>query len=211
MSRPRRRGAREGRACRVRLAGGGRAGGTRLSRPRRRGGVRTREGRACRGRRIGAQRTRAALGAWRCGAVLGSHSTMTTTDERRRRAAKAFVERWTFRRGSEKGEDQQFWNDLLRSVLGVEDVESRIWYQVPMGGSPSPATAKGGAPSPSTPSARGSVGSSRATSTASRSTIARSLSCRRSSNGIATASPVRTPRAEGGAGTSRAGPSGCGG
>ena len=67
---------------------------------------------------------------------------MTTTDERRRRAAKAFVERWTFRRGSEKGEDQQFWNDLLRSVLGVEDVESRIRYQVPMGGSPSPATAK---------------------------------------------------------------------
>ena len=192
--------------------GGGRAGGTRLSRPRRRGGVRTREGRACRDRRIGAQqRTRAALGAWRCGAVLGSHSTMTTTDERRRRAAKALVERWTFRRGSEKGEDQQFWNDLLRSVLGVEDVESRIRYQVPMGGSPSPATAKGGVPSPSAPSARGSVGSSRTTSTASRSTIARSLSCRRSSNGIATASPVRTPRAEGGAGTSRAGPSGCGG
>ena len=57
---------------------------------------------------------------------------MTTTDERRRRAAQAFVERWTFRRGSEKGEDQQFWNDLLRSVLGVEDVESRIRYQVPV-------------------------------------------------------------------------------
>ena len=30
-------------------------------------------------------------------------------------------------------------------------------------------------------------------------------------DGVATASPVRTPRAEGGAGTSRAGPSGCGG
>ncbi len=69
---------------------------------------------------------------------------MTTTDENRRRAAKAFAERWTYRRGSEKGEDQQFWNDLLRSVLGVEDVESRIRYQVPvpMGGSPSPATAR---------------------------------------------------------------------
>ncbi len=69
---------------------------------------------------------------------------MTTTDENRRRAAKAFVERWTYRRGSEKGEDQQFWNDLLRSVLGVEDVEARIRYQVPvpMGGSPSPAAAK---------------------------------------------------------------------
>ena len=87
---------------------------------------------------------RSPLGAWHGGAVLCYNSRMTTTDERRRRAAKAFVERWTFRRGSEKGEDQQFWNDLLRSVLGVEDVESRIRYQVPvpMGGSPSPATAK---------------------------------------------------------------------
>ena len=84
------------------------------------------------------------LGAWHGGAVLCYNSRMTTTDERRRCAAKAFVERWTFRRGSEKGEDQQFWNDLLRNVLGVEDVESRIRYQVPvpMGGSPSPATAK---------------------------------------------------------------------
>ena len=92
------------------------------------------------------------LGAWHGGAVLCYNSRMTTTDERRRRAAKAFVERWTFRRGSEKGEDQQFWNDLLRSVLGVEDVESRIRYQVPvpMGGSPSPATVKGGSPSSAT-------------------------------------------------------------
>ena len=72
------------------------------------------------------------LGAGHGGAVLCYNSRMTTTDERRRRAAKAFVERWTFRRGSEKGEDQQFWNDLLRSVLGVEDVESRIRYQVPV-------------------------------------------------------------------------------
>ena len=33
------------------------------------------------------------------------------TGEDMRRTAKAFVERWTYRRGSEKGEDQQFWND----------------------------------------------------------------------------------------------------
>ena len=59
-------------------------------------------------------------------------ATTRKTDEERRRAAKAFVERWTYRRGSEKGEDQQFWNDLLRSVLGVEDVEARIRYQVPV-------------------------------------------------------------------------------
>ena len=69
---------------------------------------------------------------------------MTTTDENRRRAAKAFVERWTYRRGSEKGEDQQFWNDLLGEVLGVADVSARIRYQVPvpMGGPPSPSAAK---------------------------------------------------------------------
>ena len=36
--------------------------------------------------------------------------------------AKKFVEYWTFQRGSEKGEDQQFWNSLLRDMLGVADV-----------------------------------------------------------------------------------------
>ena len=54
------------------------------------------------------------------------------TGEDMRRAAKAFVERWTYRRGSEKGEDQQFWNDLLRNVLGVENVEACVQYQVPV-------------------------------------------------------------------------------
>jgi len=32
----------------------------------------------------------------------------------RRHAARKFVEQWTFRRGSEKGEDRQFWNLFLR-------------------------------------------------------------------------------------------------
>ena len=49
-----------------------------------------------------------------------------------RQAARKFVEYWTFQRGSEKGEDQQFWNSLLRDVLGVADVERHIQYQVPV-------------------------------------------------------------------------------
>ena len=49
-----------------------------------------------------------------------------------KQAARKFVERWTFRRGSEKGEDQQFWNSLLGEVLGMEDVASRVQYQVPV-------------------------------------------------------------------------------
>lgn len=51
---------------------------------------------------------------------------------RQKRAAKAFVERWTFRRGSEKGEDQQFWNGLLGDVLGMDDLATRVQYQVPV-------------------------------------------------------------------------------
>ena len=54
------------------------------------------------------------------------------TDASQRQAARKFVEHWTFRRGSEKGEDQQFWNMLLRDVLGVADVERHIQYQVPV-------------------------------------------------------------------------------
>ena len=60
-----------------------------------------------------------------------------------KQAARKFVEYWTFQRGSEKGEDQQFWNSLLRDVLGVTDVEQHIKYQVPVpmaGGSRSCAT-----------------------------------------------------------------------
>ncbi len=47
-----------------------------------------------------------------------------------RQAAKKFVEYWTFQRGSEKGEDQRFWNMLLPDVLGMENVERRIRPQV---------------------------------------------------------------------------------
>ena len=49
-----------------------------------------------------------------------------------KQAARKFVEHWTFRRGSEKGEDQQFWNSLLGEVLGMEDVKSHVQYQVPV-------------------------------------------------------------------------------
>ena len=52
-------------------------------------------------------------------------------DSRQRQTARRFVEYWTFRRGSEKGEDQQFWNSLLGEVLGMEDVKSHVQYQVP--------------------------------------------------------------------------------
>ena len=54
---------------------------------------------------------------------------MTTSQKQ---AARKFVEYWTFQRGSEKGEDQQFWNSLLRDVLGITDVEQHIKYQVPV-------------------------------------------------------------------------------
>ena len=53
-------------------------------------------------------------------------------DEQQKRAAREFVARWTLRRGSEKGEDQQFWNDLLGTVLGAADIVSRVQYQVPV-------------------------------------------------------------------------------
>ena len=61
-----------------------------------------------------------------------------------RQGARQFVEQWSLRRGSEKGEDQQFWNSLLRDELGIADVENCIQYQVPvpMGGPPSSAATK---------------------------------------------------------------------
>ena len=56
----------------------------------------------------------------------------TKSDTAQRQAAKKFVEYWTFQRGSEKGEDQQFWNSLLGEVLGMDDVKSHVQYQVPV-------------------------------------------------------------------------------
>ena len=67
----------------------------------------------------------------------------TKSDTAQRQAARKFVEYWTFQRGSEKGEDQQFWNSLLRDVLGVADVEQCIKYQVPV-----PMAARGDARPP---------------------------------------------------------------
>ncbi len=55
---------------------------------------------------------------------------MNTTAQKQ--AACKFVEYWTFQRGSEKGEDQQFWNSLLGEVLGMDDVKSHVQYQVPV-------------------------------------------------------------------------------
>ena len=46
--------------------------------------------------------------------------------------ARKFVEFWTCQRGSEKGEDQKFWNSLLSDVLGVADVTTFIQYRVPV-------------------------------------------------------------------------------
>jgi len=56
----------------------------------------------------------------------------TKSDTAQRQAARKLVEYWTFQRGSEKGEDQQFWNSLLGEVLGMDDVKSHVQYQVPV-------------------------------------------------------------------------------
>ena len=48
------------------------------------------------------------------------------------RKARKFREYWLWQRGSEKGEDQQFWNMLLRDVLGMDEVERRLKPQVPV-------------------------------------------------------------------------------
>ena len=57
---------------------------------------------------------------------------MNGSDISKRQAARRFVKYWTLRRGSEKGEDQQFWNSLLGEVLGIDDVKAHVQYQVPV-------------------------------------------------------------------------------
>ena len=47
-------------------------------------------------------------------------------------AAKSFVDFWSAQRGSEKGEDQTFWNSLLSEVLGIADIKGFIKYQKPV-------------------------------------------------------------------------------
>ena len=49
-----------------------------------------------------------------------------------KQAARKFVEYRTFQRGNEKGEDQQSWNSLLGEVLDMDDITSRVQYQVPV-------------------------------------------------------------------------------
>ncbi len=49
-----------------------------------------------------------------------------------KQAARKFVEFWIHQRGSEKGETEQFWNSLLRDVLGVADLERCVKYEVPV-------------------------------------------------------------------------------
>ena len=49
-----------------------------------------------------------------------------------KQAARKFREYWLLQRGSEKGQDQQFWNMLLRDVLGMDNVDLRLKSQVPV-------------------------------------------------------------------------------
>lgn len=50
------------------------------------------------------------------------------TDQEQKQAAAEFAERWKDR-GSEKQDDQSYWNDLLHDVLGVERASDFINYQ----------------------------------------------------------------------------------
>ena len=50
-------------------------------------------------------------------------------DALQKQSTRKFMEYWTFQRGSEKGEDHQFWNSLQRGVLGV----ANMVYALPNG------------------------------------------------------------------------------
>ena len=58
-----------------------------------------------------------------------------------KQAAKKFTQYWMFNRpGSEKSGCQQYWNMLLRELLGQTELESFIRYEVPVLVSSAPAT-----------------------------------------------------------------------
>ena len=51
------------------------------------------------------------------------------TDRDQKAAAKRFADKWLGKEGYEKGETQQFWNDLLRDVFGIDRVTEYIEYE----------------------------------------------------------------------------------
>ncbi len=50
-------------------------------------------------------------------------------DRRIKAAAKAFADKWLAKEGYEKGETQQFWNDLLGDVFGIERLSDYIEFE----------------------------------------------------------------------------------
>lgn len=52
----------------------------------------------------------------------------TVTDAQRRRAAEEFAETWRGR-GYEKGDTATFWNELLRTVVGMQDIVTAVRYE----------------------------------------------------------------------------------
>ena len=50
-------------------------------------------------------------------------------DRRIKAAAKAFADKWLAKEGYEKGETQQFWNDLLSDVFGIERLSDYIEFE----------------------------------------------------------------------------------
>ena len=53
------------------------------------------------------------------------------TDAEKRAAAKKYAKEWADK-GDEKQETQRFWIQLLREVLGVEQPESCIAFELPV-------------------------------------------------------------------------------
>ena len=51
------------------------------------------------------------------------------SDAKQKQAAKAFSDKWQGKEGYEKGETQQFWNDLLGDVFGIERLSDYIEFE----------------------------------------------------------------------------------